>query len=616
MQQKMIGWAFWLSPLALSAQEVSPLIRVDQFGYLPDFNKIAVIVDPQTGFNAEQQYQPGPLLEVHRAGDHQVVFKGAPVTWQQGATHVQSGDRGWYFDFSSLKKAGTYYIFDPATRVRSYAFSIGPAVYDSVLAAALRVFFYQRINCDKPARFAYEKWADGPCFDDAGAQAYAVRNRWAMNDSSTTRDLHGGWYDAGDPNKYTTFAFDPMMIALETWRQHPKVFADNYNIPESGNGIPDLLDELKWELEWLCRMQNTDNGGFLLKDGVITYEDKTPMSADRRPRFYLPECTSATLSGAAILAAAAVVYQAQPQTELQVFGRNLQARAMQAFSRARSTTREFTYFETECDDQLIKSGDADVDSLRQIQMAMSAAVYLYEATGQRYYRDFVEKNIRRSGPLKQNTWEPYTQSFGVVLLRYSTLRGVPKSTRQLIRDHKLNHTMFGLADAVRQADLYRAFLSDNYHNWGSNMRRAGAGGMLLDMVSFGLDKKQGRAYREAAADYLHYLHGVNPLGLVYLTNMYSYGGDFCANEMYHTGYNDGTPYDHALLSPKGPPPGYLTGGPNRFYTGTEPGIKDQPPGKAYKDWNGGSPYNSWEITEPAIYYQMAYINLLARLIPR
>lgn len=115
-----------------------------------------------------------------------------------------------------------------------------------------------------------------------------------------------------------------------------------------------------------------------------------------------------------------------------------------------------------------------------------------------------------------------------------------------------------------------------------------------------------------AAEQVHYFHGVNPQGMVYLSNMYAFGGDRCANEIYHTWFNDGTIYDNALTSPNGPAPGYVVGGPNADYTiGSQSPPFGQPRQKSYLDFNTGWPTNSWEITEPAIYYQAAYIRLLA-----
>ena len=98
------------------------------------------------------------------------------------------------------------------------------------------------------------------------------------------------------------------------------------------------------------------------------------------------------------------------------------------------------------------------------------------------------------------------------------------------------------------------------------------------------------------------MHGVNPLGLVYLTNMGRCGAESSATLMYHGWFT------HE------PPPGYVVGGPNRNYGGTLTWVKKQPPAKAYADFNEGWPANSWELTEPAIYYQAMYIRLLADFV--
>src|SRR5579872_265962 len=78
---------------------VTSHICVDQFGYLPSGEKVAVISDPQKGYNSFDHYQPGPTLEI-RSKDGKTVFSGATEQWNGGAVHEDSGDRGWWFDFS------------------------------------------------------------------------------------------------------------------------------------------------------------------------------------------------------------------------------------------------------------------------------------------------------------------------------------------------------------------------------------------------------------------------------------------------------------------------------------------------------------------------------------
>ena len=115
------------------------------------------------------------------------------------------------------------------------------------------------------------------------------------------KDLTGGWFDAGDYNKYVTFAHTAVHDLLWAYRNNPDVFGDNWNIPESGNGIPDILDEIKWETDWLLKMANPD-GSVIIKMGSIDYDDNSnaPPSANTDRRYYGPTCTSASIATASL----------------------------------------------------------------------------------------------------------------------------------------------------------------------------------------------------------------------------------------------------------------------------------------------------------------------------
>lgn len=592
-------------------------IKVDQFGYFPSSRKVAVIADPQVGYNAAESFSPGTGTngyQVRRWSDDVVVYTGTLQAWNGGATHVQSGDKGWWFDFSPVTTPGSYYVFDVARNTGSFRFQIGDGVYDEVLKQALRTFFYQRINFAKEAPYTDARWADGACFEGPNQDRYAT-SRWAKGDVSTAKDVHGGWMDAGDMNKYTTFANSAVIQLMEAYRINPGVFKDNYNIPESGNGIPDILDEVKWELDFLRRMQDaTGTGGFLLKVGVDNYNEVTPPSTDTRPRYYLPECTAATLSGCSMFAVSGGVLKGVPA--LSAYGTDLISRAEQAWARAKVTTNNFTAWQTACDDGDIKSGDADNTAEEQLANAFVAAVYLYEATGKAEYKAFAETQYVNVQPYKGYWWGPYWMPQQLALLRLTTLPGVSSAVVNNIRTQKAGMDyQYSINTYNAGTDLYRAHLGDDAHHWGSNQVRTAAGHMNLDYVTFGLNPTHHALYREVAEHYLHWMHGVNPMGMVMLSNMYNYGAEQCANEIYHAWFTNGSEWDNALTSPKGPAPGYVPGGPNKQYSGPVAGIADQPAQKAYKDWNTAWPDNSWEITEPSIYNQASYVMLLARLMP-
>lgn len=145
---------------------------------------------------------------------------------------------------------------------------------------------------------------------------------------------------------------------------------------------------------------------------------------------------------------------------------------------------------------------------------------------------------------------------------------------------------------------------------------------FLSAITLQVDPAQTAFYREVAEEYLHYIHGRNPLSWVYLSNMgdkgASLGGDKSPLEIYHSWFQDGSLLYDGAATTFGPGAAFLVGGPNQYFT------RDwiappygEPAMKAFKDWNTSwneahqDTENSWEITEPAIYYQAAYTCLLA-----
>ena len=127
-------------------------IIVDQFGYRPGDVKVAVIADPQQGFNAGERFTPGEIYQVRKWKTDEAVYTGCPVIWNNGATHAQSGDKGWWFDFSDVDDDGWYYIYDVDKEVGSYEFEIRDDIYFEVLKAATRMFYYNRCSIAKEER--------------------------------------------------------------------------------------------------------------------------------------------------------------------------------------------------------------------------------------------------------------------------------------------------------------------------------------------------------------------------------------------------------------------------------------------------------------------------------
>ena len=579
---------------------VTSHICVDQFGYLPEGAKVAVISDPQKGFNAFDHYQCGPLLEL-RTRSGKTIFSGKPTVWNEGAIHEDSGDKGYWFDFSSVQAAGEYYIYDPSTKRRSPIFHIGGSVFKPILKAASRMFYYQRIGVPITQEFAKGPWIDQAAF----LQDAHMRSVLAKDDVGQERDMSGGWMDAGDTDKYPPFNGDVIHPLLYAYTANPKAFSDDFGIPESGNGLPDILDEVKFQLDWLLRSQFPD-GSLPVKMGNIDYNGTYPLSKDLRPRYYGPKDSGATIYTCANFAHAARVYGQFPAWK--TYAAALRKQALLAWNWYETHPRTY-----KTDTGEIKSGIANRSPEEQDRMEAYAAIHLFALTGEPKYQDTIRKKIGASRQLSEYNWSPYEAGASEALVDYMSVPGadpevVTRIQTQLKRSASSDH----FAPAP-EADLYRAWMEPTNYHWGSNTVRASWGVVaLLAAKAGGVDEPTRAKLLQRAADMLHSFHGVNPLGVVYLTNMGSYGAEHSLGTIYHGRYGAGTPFT------KNPPPGYVVGGPNQSFSGKaadgHPSVewlKSQPRGKAYADFNLAWPESSWELSEPAIYYQAIYVRLLA-----
>jgi len=607
--------------LTTYAQPTSPesnFIKVDQFGYLPNASKVAVISDPQIGYNASDAFTPGGTYQLREFTSGNVVFSGNPQTWNGGATHAQSGDRGWWFDFSGVTAPGTYYVYDVTNNVRSYEFEINNDVYNAALQAATRMFYYNRSGVAKVAPYAEGNWTyNGAAFQqqDSNCRFYLT-----PDDASTAKDLDGGWFDAGDFNKYITFANRPVHDLLWAYRENPTVFGDNWNIPESGNGMPDVLDELKWELDWMFKMNNAD-GSTHIKMGSISHNDnaQTPPDLNTDPRYYGPVCSSASIAVAGMFAHAAQVFQGV--SGMNGFAQELRNRAETSWNYVLPALNN-NQLSTTCDDQVIKAGDADWAIHTQRERALSAAIYLFELTGNNTYNQYIINNIGDAfQQITNNYWDHYMMPLNDALLLYPSLSNADNTTVNLINNSIQSNASGNFNDLYgfdANVDLYRAQMFQ--YGWGSNREISAIGALNQLLIKRGINSGSHAAYQQRTEEMAHYIHGVNPLGITYLTNMYNLGGDNCANEMYHDWFKNESIWDNVFTS-NGPAPGYLVGGANPTFS--LPNISppgSQPAQKSYLDYNTGylpagspEPHNSWEISEPSITYQGAYVRLMAFL---
>lgn len=617
MRIVLVAFYALLLTAQLYSQSISKNIHIDQFGYKTGAQKIAVLSNPQIGYNANESYVPGASIQVINSATSAVAFSASPLMWNGGNTHAQSGDKVWWFDFSAVTTPGEYYLFDPANNLRSHTFEIDDDVYNAALRQSMRAFYYQRCGVAKTATHG-GNWNDVVCHHH-NEQDLDCRLISDPQNVSLSKDLSGGWHDAGDYNKYVNFTHSPLHNLLFAYEDTPEIWGDDFNIPESGNGIPDILDEIKFELDWLLKMQMSD-GSVLMKVSVTGFQGTSPPSADMAVRRYGPAQASATRAAASIFAHAAIVYAS---AGMDSYANTLLARAELAWDWVDANPGYSSY-----NNAGFSSANPEVSNSNQDDFLACAAAYLFAATGNSEYQNYFDSNYTSINPYAWGYWYLFQTDVQDAMLYYANLPNATSAVASNIQNSFINSMHNNNPDMLtafrNNTDAYRAQLGNNDYVWGNNREKSYASLMFHHLLKYNLDnggQNDADDYAKAAAGYMHFVHGVNPINKLMLSNMYAYGGDDCANEIYHVWFGDGTDFDNALTSLYGPAPGIVPGGMNPNYAPAaayvgpplEPPV-NQPIQKSYKDWNTSYPENSWEITENSITYQAAYVNMLSKQI--
>jgi hypothetical protein len=581
---------------------LSDSIVVDQFGYRAQSKKVAVFRAPQLGKDAPtpSNYTPGNTIRVIREEDagNNIVYSGQATAFKGGAVDEKSGDKIWHFDFTGVTEPGRYHIRDEANGLRSFSFRIADDVYNDVLKAAVRMLFYQRAGIAKPAQYAFEEWADVMCYD----QDRRSRYKEAPNNASLERDLRGGWFDAGDYGKYTRWTAGYVSDLLLAYEENPDAFSDDYGIPESGNGIPDILDEAKWGIDWLLRMQNPD-GSTLSAQGL---KGASPPSADNETTYYGPPNTTATLGVTGAFSVASRVFRSIGEVE---FADELKTAALKAWEWAKQ------YPDSIAHSKDLTAGDPEVwEGTGRNENRLIAAYYLFELTKDESLLNIVEQEM---GIIEPNCWwtDFYHHERNMVIMRYLSHPSVAnRPGRSSI--HSCLRSAFGssINPDLAANDGYRSHIGD--YNWGSNKSKANFGESFYkwSVLDPSVD------HRDIAEEYLHYIHGVNPLNTVYLTNMGRYGASKSLTKLFHTWFA-GSKWGETKSGSPGPAPGFMAGGPNQYYECEASDCEQRrapkqgdPHAKMYMDLNMDDhwQFKAWEITEPSNGYQTGYIRLLSK----
>ncbi|MEA1048321.1 glycoside hydrolase family 9 protein [Lamprobacter modestohalophilus] len=269
----------------------SSSIKVNQVGYARAATKIA-FVGNWLG-DAGPMPVDGLVFDVINAQTNQVVYTGELNLRQ--ANDVQSGEDVYTADFSAVTQAGSYRIAVPGIG-QSYAFEIRDDIYDDLYRTTMRVFYHKR-NTRLSAPYAepgFEREGIDPLLN---ALLHPILAEYPLSRGETAfsfKPIRAGWYDAGDYGQYIHNAAPVWgLFGLAFDLAAPGQFTDGeLNIPESGNGIPDILDELDYGMTWALSMQDSD-GGVYWRVTPAGWDLGLPADADE-PRYVYEKTTRAT----------------------------------------------------------------------------------------------------------------------------------------------------------------------------------------------------------------------------------------------------------------------------------------------------------------------------------
>ncbi len=509
-----------LALAALPAQAQG--VAVNQVGYLPAAAKWAAL----PGGAADE-------FRLVRAGTDAVVLRGqlAPArTWAPAGAAVRLAD------FSALTAPGDYELrvdgqpASPRIRVASDA-------YAALTAASLKAFYFNRAGMALEPRHA-GPWARPAGHPDTDVRIHASAASDKRPEGSRISSPKG-WYDAGDYNKYIVNSGITVYTLLAAYEQFPALFkAQTLNIPESGNDLPDVLDEVLWNLEWMLTMQDPADGGVYHKLTNKGFDGNVMPHEAKGERYVVAKGTAATLDFAAVMAHASRVFK---PFEAQRPGLSARLRDAAVAAWRWAQAHPHMAYKNPPDVRTGEYGDTRLDD----EFAWAAAE-LYLATGEMAYRDALALDrhtvrVPGWGDVMGLAWVSLVQN------RHQLTKADAELVTRRVR-------AFGdeLATLWRDSAYRLTMESANDYVWGSNAHALNQALMLIQAYRVANE----RAQLDAAQSVLDYVLGRNPLGLSYVTG---FGQRSPLHPHHRPSEADGV---------EAPVPGFIVGGPN-------PGQQDQ-----------------------------------------
>jgi endoglucanase len=444
---------------------------------------------------------------------------GAPTLWPP------SGETVRIADFSSLKTAFIGALFCNGKKADNGGFTVSSHPLAPVVQATLKSYYYQRASTALTSTCA-GTWARAGGHPDTAVTIHSTAGYGSISAPK-------GWYDAGDYGKYIISSGITVYTLLALYEHFPG-YASNLvlTIPESGNIVPDALDEVRWNLEWMLAMQ-TDNGGVYSKLTSLQFDEFVMPDESTLRRYVFMKTTPATLDFAAVMAMSSRLYR---KSDAAFADRCIEA-AKKAYAWAVDSPSVKFVQPAACNTG--EYGDSVF-----IDEFFWASAELALATGEAKYNYFSSHPMPASGL----PWWGDVSTLG----RYTVLTNMQAFPSALVE--KCRTQVIAIADTLlaRQGSGYGNSMAEQDFYWGSNHVAASQGVLLL--YAYYLTQKG--TYLAGAQQQIDYLLGKNPLGICFVTG---FGGASPKFPHHRISGSDG-------VSP--PVPGFLVGGPN-------PGGEDQ-----------------------------------------
>lgn len=512
---------FWITNIKVTSPDVEKSyapIKVNQVGYLNSGEKYANV----SGYYNELSAGVGTPFQVKRTADDSIAYSGALSLI--AAYDELSGEKVLKADFSALNETGEYYVTVDGVGEPSVPFNIGADVYDSLLTDVQRFFYYQRANEDLLPEHA------GP-FARTGLHKIDADLPF-QSDPTKTKDVSGGWWDAGDTGKYVTAAATAVSDLLWAYENFPHKFTDGQlNIPESGNGIADLIDEIKIETDFFLKMQDQASGGFYAYV-IREPQPKRFIMDGTGDESVIPTSQTATTVGA--LAHAYNVFKEVPEL------------ADYADTLLDSAVRGWDYLEAH--PEFIAQPDGPYNDNEDLNDRFYAAAALYRATGESRYNDFVVANYKAFEKKFETTdFSHGIGSMEMVAFYHYLSSAAPSEEVKAWFVPKYKEWRNTVIDTATNQAVWRNSTDKGFY-WGANSNVASVP-VSLDIGSRIIGEYDERNIQVASGN-LNYLLGINPLQLSYITGHGENRVRLTHHEIYMRDFLTEMPN------------GYMPGGPN------------------------------------------------------